>query len=733
MSVEDELRRRQEQEQLAMQGQPYGLEQGMDSGNLGNIDTALAQQMGTADYAELMRQGTAMQKGAATSHYSPMLDYQKGRFGKDLPDYNYASGQQPGRLIPQMGQAGLASALSGMAIRRGLGEMHSRSMAGPTGLAAGADYTDMPGMGYQDQGAITNRGGQLSEEMVQQHQAMKDAQGLVGSGAGALGTQAGFNQMTGGALGGTQYGSLQLGAMEEAAGQYGGAGSSSSPMAGGAGMAAGMLTSYLMNRYTDAPAGASDVAGGAVGGGVSGGISGAGGGGAAASTGSTGASGAAIGAAGGAIAGGSLAVIGYVASKIISKHVFGQGKQSGKDVGAIQFAKQYAGVGGKEARAKGFGSADEMLAAPYAWMTEAGRSARAEGGDVALQYQSPDYKPTKWEAWVGGMKDSGFKMKDIYDATAYYSSELGSNERKKASKAYNKGEEWYMNPANDRPTFVVDQMGVSKGKGNVKKVSSPYNQRYVDYKKRHGGEGTTRVIGTSGGEGGNEMTRWTPSPDSELGKIQSQYDAEMAKIRSGEGLWTDEQRAEQWKNVQSDYEKARLPWEGEGFNKAYEESYGHMKEYNAKEARRENKISKPGRLGWYQRHHGNVEGTLMHKKAQAEYRTGLKKDTYGKGISIPTTAKVGDRFARMGVTMNPETRDLYGTNPLDNRYDPNAYKWGGTGKYASEEEVQGLVKKTKFDYEKDRMRKKGLEWGVTGNTGGEGGHDIMGWTDGDGG
>jgi hypothetical protein len=59
-------------------------------------------------------------------------------------------------------------------------------------------------------------------------------------------------------------------------------------------------------------------------------------------------------------------------------------------------------------------------------------------------------------------------------------------------------------------------------------------------------------------------------------------------------------------------------------------------------------------------------------------------------VQMPTSAKVGDRFARMGVTQNTyvDERDLY-----------------GQGKRSS----------------------KKMRWAVTGNTGGEGGHDEYGW------
>ncbi len=63
---------------------------------------------------------------------------------------------------------------------------------------------------------------------------------------------------------------------------------------------------------------------------------------------------------------------------------------------------------------------------------------------------------------------------------------------------------------------------------------------------------------------------------------------------------------------------------------------------------------------WFKRHGGDA----AYKSALAKW-TGVPQNTgsaFATRVGIPTTAKVGDRFARMGVTANPETRNLYG-NP----------------------------------------------------------------------
>ena len=143
----------------------------------------------------------------------------------------------------------------------------------------------------------------------------------------------------------------------------------SSGTSAGAGMAAGMLTSYLINRYTNAPEGVGSIAGATVGGGVAGGMGGVGG----AAAGSAGAIG------GGAIMGGSGGVIAYVAAQIISKHVFGVGKQSGQDKASQQFYGSYQGSSEKRlAQQSGYANKSDAMAQPYKWMTQEGREYRQD-------------------------------------------------------------------------------------------------------------------------------------------------------------------------------------------------------------------------------------------------------------------------------------------------------------------------------------------------------------------
>jgi hypothetical protein len=354
---------------------------------------------------------------------------------------------------------------------------------------------------------------------------------------------------------------------------------------------------------------------------------------------------------------------------------------SGKDIGAKQFSEQYQHIG-QQAKAAGYDSSQEYLSAPYAWMTQEGRDAREAGGDVALKYQKPEYRPTEWEAWVGGMSDSGYQMKDIYDATAYYSSELGSKVRELGSKQYGRGKEYYMDPRNDRTTFEVNEMGTTKRKGSVARTANPFSSRYVQYMERH--------------EGGPEKLR----------AIQEQWTEERAKIASGEGIWSPEEREEQWAKIEQQHKDQVLPWKTEGFQEVYQAEYGDMKEHTVAQGRREGNLQKPGKRAWYERHHGMLKGGLMYEKLMKEWKTGVKGNVYSKGISIPKSASVGDRFARLGVTMSPERRDLYGQNPTgkeDFRYDPDDYTWGVVGDTWGEagHDIMGRKKKTSLALQDD--------------------------------
>ena len=63
------------------------------------------------------------------------------------------------------------------------------------------------------------------------------------------------------------------------------------------------------------------------------------------------------------------------------------------------------------------------------------------------------------------MSEAGYKMTDIFDATSYYASELGSDTRSRAAEMVGRGEEWYMRPENDRSTFELKGLGATRHKG----------------------------------------------------------------------------------------------------------------------------------------------------------------------------------------------------------------------------------------------------------------------------
>jgi hypothetical protein len=241
------------------------------------------------------------------------------------------------------------------------------------------------------------------------------------------------------------------------AGQGGGPGTGGSSAGAGAGMAAGMLTSYLINRYTNAPEGVSPIAGATVGGAVAGGVGGVGAAGASASLGGA-AAGSAGAIAGGAVMGGAGGVIAHVASQMIAKHIFGQGKESGRDVASRQFYSRYNQQGRKQAQQAGFKSSSEALMQPYKWMGQEAkdyREAIARGESPTLSgkehaaMMAPEYRPSEWEAWVGAMGESGASGKAIMDATAYYMSDAGQRRMGKSERAFKRGEEWYLDPKND--------------------------------------------------------------------------------------------------------------------------------------------------------------------------------------------------------------------------------------------------------------------------------------------
>jgi hypothetical protein len=446
-----------------------------------------------------------------------------------------------------------------------------------------------------------------------------------------------------------------------------GPGTGGSAAGAGAGLAAGMLTSYLINRYTDAPEGVAQIGGATVGGAVAGGVGGVGASGASAGAGGAAAGGAGA-IAGGAIMGGSGGVIAYVASKIIGKHIFGVGKESGRDVASRQFYESYHGKSyGKQAEREGFTGRDDAMSQPYKWMGQDARDYRSQiaagqtpEASYKLQqaYKVPDYKPTEWEAWVGGMSDAGYKMKDIFDASAYYMSDAGHDRMSDANKDFKRGEAWYMDPKND-PTKMSGMASGSK---------TPFGSSHVTYRERHG-QGDL------------------------LATEQAEYNTRKDKIASGEGWQTDEQRSDRWASVQEKKQATENPWQTEGFRDMYEKEYGHMKDTPTRMSSKA-----------FRKQYGSLQYAERHNRVDA-YFENRKKHLIGGGPSTSSSiasigrsdyqqegAKSRNVSERSGITDTKfwDTRNLYGSGEAD--YLPKKY------------------------------RKV-----VTGNTGGEGGHDIYGY------
>jgi hypothetical protein len=590
ISVEDELRKRQMLQMQQGIEQPYA----EDMGNMPDISTQLQQQMGSADYAELLRQGASAQKGASTTHYNPMLDYQKGRFGEGEEGYNpYTQGQRPGALALSSGQAGVGAGLASMALRYGGSRMQSRAMSGPQqgweqrigsyGLTGAERVALNPGFvqQYGDPQSGLLSGGQMLDPMA-------TGRGMAQMGQFGLDTGMKMWSDT------SPHELYKTMLIERGATTPKPTGPGTGGPTGiqtGTGMAAGALTSYLINRYTNAPGGVSEIAGGVVGGGVAGGMGGVGAAGATAAAGGAAAGSPAAFAAGG-IVGGAAALGIHVLSNIVAKHVFGGGKESGKDVGARQLYRQYHGRwADKAAKGAGFEDRDQMLAQPYAWMTDEAKQFRADNPDFDYSkgtlkqrgYEAPEYKPTAWEAWAGGMHNLGYKMSNIFDATAFYSSEKGSKARAQALGQRKLGEEYWLSGKGDR---------------------------------------------------GKDLTQ--------------------------------EDRQKRWDDIQGRAKEMELPWMTDAFKSAYEEQYGDMetkKFMTAKQFRKQ-----IGKRSWFERH-GQMG--RYHRLFAEKTGTGLGAQALrGQAVRVnfPTTASVGDRFARMGATMSAyDKRDLYGEGQYEYR------------------------------------------------------------------
>lgn len=664
ISMEEELIRRQQlQAQSMQQGQPYAEE----FNNLGSIQTAMAQQMGSADYAELLRQGASAQKGASTTHYNPMLDYQKGNFA--LPEYSpnpYMQGQRPGPLALSMGQAGVGVGLSSLALKYGASRLQNmqydpdqnwRTRVGPSGMTGAGRVAVNPYYAAQfgRQGLLS--GAQLMSPMA------------TGAGMTQMGQ---FGIQTGMPLweNTSPHEMYRMMMRERPVAAGGSPGSLDNPAATqtgptmgqtGAGMAVGALTSYLINRYTNAPEGASEIAGGVAGGATTGALVGAGGGGGAAATGATGGVGAAYGAAAGGIVGGVAALGVYVLSKIVGKEVFGVGKESGKDIAARQLYRQYHGKGvQRTAERLGFEGAnmseakDTMLAQPYAWMSQEARDFRAQNPDFDYStgslkersFQQPDYKPTPWEAWVGGMHDLRdeegkrmFKMSNIYDAVSYYGSEKGSDRRKDAAKAFARGEDFWLTGQSD----LVGSKDWAPNKGKF-----------------------GHMVRSAEGEGGPMTESWIwggkSGGQAEYDAAMAAYNTKMDLARAG-NLYTQEEREERWKGVQETYKQNQLPWQTEEFKKAYEEQYGGMKEwapeFTGNKAMKKFQ-KKYGKESWYERHGKLDEYYRLLAEKMGTGPAARYGPTGAIRVSPDVNAATGDRWARMGVTESYDTRNIYG-------------------------------------------------------------------------
>jgi hypothetical protein len=257
----------------------------------------------------------------------------------------------------------------------------------------------------------------------------------------------------------------------------------------------------------------------------------------------------AVGAAGGGAIGGGAAVVAYVAAQIIGKHVFGVGKINHEDRASMKMYQAAHGSGmNKGARAAGYSGKNEALAQPYLWMTKAGRDYRqgvrsgaitpdkpwtneqyqsaydkhlrniqTQGAyeqypdrqeraardlatkemqrsqrDVA-KYQTPDYRPTEWQAWAGGMLDAGYKMQNIYDATSYYLSEKGRDTATNALQREARGEDYWTSAKADvhAGTLLTQEQRDAKWKSvqeDARMAELPWNTKGFKevYQKQYG-------------------------------------------------------------------------------------------------------------------------------------------------------------------------------------------------------------------------------------------------------
>jgi hypothetical protein len=531
-----------------------------------------------------------------------------GQGQEEQPQYRQS---QPGASMQKEGGQSVLAHLAGMGIQSAVQEMKGMSTGGG-------------GTGFQSAGLEGGAAGGPS---------MVGASGLSFNAAGEL-VRGGDSFKLGGTLS-SPYTVGADGAIEGGVNQAQGPGTGGSAEGASAGAAAGLITSYLINRYTNAPEGVAPIAGATVGGAVSGGVGGVGAAGASAGSGGA-AAGSAGAVGGGAIMGGAGGVIAYSASKIIGKHVFGAGKQSGRDYAASKFYGSYHGSK-RYAKSMGFDSTADALAQPYRWMGQEARNYRsqvAQGKDPAVDaktkaaFTAPEYRPSEWEAWIGGMTDAGVNTKELMDATAYYMSEAGKRGRNTAAKDEARGKEYWTSSASD-----------IRGTG-----AGPYKYDYGSLQS-----GSWNWGGSKGGE-------------QEYNKLKSVHDARVAKAKAGE-LFTDKERQENWANIQQTARSTELPWMTEEFKGAYEQEYGGMKEapklmssnkfrkqYGSRQAAEER-----GTLGQY------MTNRVKYLEGAGTARLGAFSAAYGpQGAEGIKSRDVSERTGIYSTMRRHDTRDIWG-------------------------------------------------------------------------
>jgi hypothetical protein len=662
MSVEDMLRK-QQMEQIALaKSQPYG----EDLGNVEDIDTMLAQRYGEADYAEMLRTGASAQRGASTTHYQAGYDALKGRFGEgeELPTYDHLThGQKPGPMVFGGGGNPLVGQLLGKGVGKGMEYAIKRAQASKNYAASYWSDPKNFAMGDQFQpfsyDGSTLSGGFMRPPMSGPN--MAGASGLTFAPDGGLVTSAGPQSQLSFGVDKFSY--------DPATNTISGgptSGGVPGPVAAGAGAASGMLTSYLLSKYLGVNPGMAGVAGSTVGGGVSGGL--------AASAGST-----AAGAGAGAIYGG----MGAVGAMVASSFYQSRNKPKDRDIMAGRFYEGYHDKDfRKAAQREGFGSRNDALSAPYMWMTQEGRDYRAAvaaGNAPEVSYRdqqaftAPEYKPSQWEAWVGGMLDAGYKTSDVFDATAFYMTDEAKKERGQWADQYTKGEDYWKST-----------------KGDIASLQGPRSKYEIAKEMGETGMGE--------GEGYSSAVEQAYSAD------QSRYYKELEQAKAG-NMFTDEQRAERWQNIQTQYDKTTLPWMSEAFKEHYEKDYGHMKDvkespltrYQGKKGiKRFHKDF--GKQSWYERH-GQMDKYFSLRAKHLGPAYGQYDGDAGwlrraaTGPSAFESASDRNVMGSVGIqsTAHYDARDLYGQ----------------AGRETHPERSYRRV--------------------VTGNTGGEGGHDIYGW------